>query len=348
MIAPCPLQLRDLCCTLTGILLRSHLPVTLILDASNSVPCRLRGTVLLKTAKDSRDLAPQSGCACGTLTGVPFVTLPAIPVQCAPQADPRPTATGVPRHRGTLLMQPAQLLRDLDPEVGCPRGASNSILRPRFPAAHARLRHGARPPTRGRPRAPDATRSASPRPRPGGWLSPRRAQQHPALRFPAAHARLRHGARPPTRGRPRAPDATRSASPRPRPGGWLSRGAPNSIQLCGFPPLTLVFGTARGRQLEVAHENPHFICKCHSSLPLGRCCFLPRIRSITSVQAQNPNYLRCGLAVISPSDTVSIDHNLARGRAISSGLRAHYVHIPRQWFANRSRELEDPGICSLR
>ena len=134
VLAPYPPEPQDLCLALTIILRRSHLPVTLILDASNGVPCRLHGTVPLKTPEGPRDLAPPSGYACSTLSGVPCVTLPATPVQCAPQADHgRPRVTVVPRHRGTLLMQPAQPLRDLDPAVGCPRGAFKSVQGRSFP-----------------------------------------------------------------------------------------------------------------------------------------------------------------------------------------------------------------------
>ena len=134
VLAPYPPEPQGLCPALTGILRRSHLPVTLILDASNGVPCRLHGTVPLKAAEGPRDLAPPSGYAGSTLSGVPRVALPAIPVQCAPQADHgRPRATVVPCHRATLLMQPAQPLRDLDPAVGCPRGASKSVQGRSFP-----------------------------------------------------------------------------------------------------------------------------------------------------------------------------------------------------------------------
>ena len=234
MIAPCPAQLQDFCGARTGILGRSRLPVTLILDASHGVPGRLHGTVPLKTAQGPRDLAPQSGCACGTLTGVPFVTLPATLVQCAPQADARPTATGVPRRRGTLLLQPAQPRRGLGPAVGHLRRTLESVPGRGFPPLT--LFHGAYKSIPRRGFAP---------------LTPFFDQ--PVRELGPAVGYLR-GTLESVQGRGFPPLA-------PFPG------AAESIPRRGFAPLTLFFGTARGRRLEVGGENPHFVCRCHSLPP---------------------------------------------------------------------------------
>ena len=234
MIAPRPAQRQDFCGTLAGILRRGRLPVTLILDASHGVPCRLGGTVLLKTAQGLCDLAPQSGGACGTLTGVLCVTLPATPVQCAPQADTRPTATGVPRRRGTLLLQPAQPLRGLGPAVGHLRGTLESVPGRGFPPLT--LFHGAYKsiPRRGFP------------PLTSFFDQPLR-ELGPAVGY------LR-GTFKSVQGRGFSPLA-------------LLPGAAESSPRRGFASLTFFFGTARGRRLELARENPHFVYRCHSLPP---------------------------------------------------------------------------------
>ena len=90
VVAPYLPEPRDLRRALAGILRRSHLPVALILDASDGVPRRLHGTVPLKTAEGPRDLAPQGGYARSTLGGVPCVTPPGGPRPVRPASRPCP------------------------------------------------------------------------------------------------------------------------------------------------------------------------------------------------------------------------------------------------------------------
>ena len=111
-----------------------------------------------------------------TLSRVPRVTLPAAPVQCAPQADhARPTPTGVPRHglpSCTLL-------------PGTPTGVPRRGL----------------PPLALLPARPPASRAAVSR----RWRSSLARPRQPAPRSPAAGALPRHVAKLPVQGRPREP-----------------------------------------------------------------------------------------------------------------------------------------------
>ena len=125
--APDTPKAADLRRTRNGFLRCSRLPVALILDAPEAVPCRPLETFLAKTAQRLPDSGPRVRYARRTRSGVMLTVTPA---QHAPQADhARPTSTGARRHCGALPVKPAQRLPDLGPAVGCPRRALMGIPR---------------------------------------------------------------------------------------------------------------------------------------------------------------------------------------------------------------------------